>query len=41
MRDNKIGRERIIEVEGIRERERKCLLKNKRSKISMMLNIEK
>ena len=41
MRDNKIGRERIIEVESIRERERKYLLKNKRRKISMMLNIEK
>ena len=41
MRDNKISRERIIEVEGIRERERKYLQKNKSSKISMMLNIEK
>ena len=41
MRENKRGRERIIEVESIRERERKCLQKNKRRKISMMLNIEK
>ena len=41
MRENKRGRERIIEVESIRERERKHLQKNKRRKISMMLNIEK
>ena len=41
MRENKRGRERIIEVESIRERERKYLLKNERRKISMMLNIEK
>ena len=43
MRENKRGRERIIEVESIRERERerKCLQKNKRRKISIMLNIMK
>ena len=40
MRENKRGRERIIELQSIKERERKCFLKNKRRKISKMLNIE-